>query len=328
VSGRRAGAGYRSTVIAVVASLVAALLYAVASVLQHRSAVAAPARHSMRPGLLAHLAVQPLWLAGIGADGLAFVMQFVALGHGPLVVVQPLLVTGLLFALPLGAVVSGGRVHAGELWGAGAVVIGLALLLGAANPGTGRQNMALISWLILGLATGVPAAVLCVAAARWRRARPALLATAAGVVYGLTAALAKTSAHLLGQGVGHFVGSWQPWAMIPAGALGMVLCQSAFQAGALKASLPLLTAVDPLVSIVVGIVAFHEQVSQHPLGVALEVSAGAILILGIVALGRSPLVALDDDVAAAPPMAGNVTAASGRGGPGPGSERSTHGGHR
>ena len=321
------------------ASLVAALLYAVASVLQHRSAVVAPAKHSLRPGLLTHLAVQPLWLAGIGADGLAFVMQFIALGHGPLVIVQPLLVTGLLFALPLGAVVSGGRVHASEIWGAGAVVIGLALLLGTASPGTGRQNMALISWLILGSATLVPVAILCLAAGRWRGARPALLATAAGVVYGLTAALAKTSAHLLGLGVGHFVGSWQPWAMIPGGILGMVLCQSAFQAGPLKASLPLLTAVDPLVSVVIGIVAFHEQVSQHPLGVALEISASAVLIIGILALGRSPLVALEDeDVPAAGgdpagggvptgggiPAADRVSAAEG----GPGSERSAHGGHR
>jgi drug/metabolite transporter (DMT)-like permease len=313
-------------VIAVVASLVAALLYAAASVLQHRSAVAAPARHSMRPGLLTHLAVQPLWLAGIACDGLAFVMQFIALGHGPLVVVQPLLVTGLLFALPLGAVVSGGRVHGGEIWGAGAVVVGLALLLGAADPGTGHQNMALISWLILGSATLVPVGVLCLAASRWRGARPALLASAAGVVYGLTAALAKTSAHLLGLGIGHFVGSWQPWAMIPGGILGMVLCQSAFQAGTLKASLPLLTAVDPLVSIVIGIVAFHEQVSQHPLGVALEVSAGAVLVLGILALGRSPLIALDSE----PPTAGNVTVAAGRANPSSDPEtpeRSAHGAH-
>jgi len=321
VSGRRAAAGYRAKVIAVVASLLAALLYAIASVLQHRSAVAAPVRHSMRPGLLAHLAVQPVWLAGIAADGLAFVMQFIALGHGPLVVVQPLLVTGLLFALPLGAVVSGGRVHGGELWAAGAVVVGLALLLGAANPGTGRQDMAPISWLILGLATLVPVGILCLAAGRWRGARPALLATAAGVVYGLTAALAKTSAHLLGRGVGHFAGSWQPWALIPGGILGMVLCQSAFQAGTLKASLPLLTAVDPLVSIVIGIVAFHEQVSQHPLGVALEISAGAVLVLGVLALGRSPLIALDDEG----PASEGVAAGAGQT---PGSERSAHGGHR
>jgi len=156
----------------------------------------------------------------------------------------------------------------------------------------------------------------------------------------LTAALAKTSAHLLGRGVGHFVGSWEPWAMIPGGLLGMVLCQSAFQAGELKASLPLLTAVDPLVSIVIGIVAFHEQVSQHPLGVALEISAGAVLIIGILALGRSPLVAPGDEGATAgggrdPAGAGDAGAEGVPAGPavragegGQGSERSAHGGHR
>ena len=54
-------------------------------------------------GLLTRLVTKPLWLAGIAADGLAFVFQFVALGHGSLILVQPLLVSGLLFALPLGA---------------------------------------------------------------------------------------------------------------------------------------------------------------------------------------------------------------------------------
>ena len=280
--------------IAVVLSLLAALLFAVASVLQQRAAVAAPTDHSMRPRLLTHLLGEPWWLGGVAADGLAFIVQFIALGHGPLVVVQPLLVSGLLFALPLGAWLSGARIEARELWAGAAVVVGLAALLLSANPGDGRPDARSGAWAVMLVATIAPIAILAVAAARRPAWRASLLATAAGCLYGLTAALTKATAHLLGLGVGHVLSSWQPYALIPAGVLGMVLCQSAFQAGPLRASLPLLTAVDPLVSIAIGITAFHEHVSQDPFRVLVEIVGVAVMIAGIGALGRSPLIAPDD----------------------------------
>src|SRR6202011_2170047 len=89
--------------VAISCALFSSLLYALASVLQHRAAIAQPQDKSLHLGLLARLVTKPLWLAGIAADGLGFVFQFVALGHGSLILVQPLLVSGLLFALPLGA---------------------------------------------------------------------------------------------------------------------------------------------------------------------------------------------------------------------------------
>lgn len=281
-------------VIAVAASLVAALLYAGASVLQHRSARAAPAERSMRLGLLGGLLAEPWWLAGMAADGAAFGMQFIALGHGPLVVVQPMLVSGLLFALPLGAIVSHRRIRATDLWGAAAVVVGLAALLVSADPSAGQADVSASRWAVLAVATLVPVGVLCLAALRWPAAKAGLLASAAAVCYGLTAALAKTSAHLLGTGVGHALASWQPYALLPVGLLGMVLCQSAFQAGPLRASLPLLSAVDPLVSIAIGVGAFSEHVAQDPLRVTAEVLGTVVMVAGVLSLGRSPLVALSD----------------------------------
>jgi glucose uptake protein GlcU len=74
----------------------------------------------------------------------------------------------------------------------------------------------------------------------------------------------------------------------------MVLCQSAFQAGPLAESLPLLTAVDPVVSIMIGVLAFHETVGHEPGRVALEVIGTAVMIVGVLLLGRSPLVLLED----------------------------------
>ena len=82
-------------------ALAAALLFALGTVLQQKAALDEPPVGSSS-GLLLRIARRPVWLAGIAADGLGFVTPAAALGTGDLAVVQPLLVTTLVFALPLG----------------------------------------------------------------------------------------------------------------------------------------------------------------------------------------------------------------------------------
>jgi len=279
-------------------SLVAALLYATASVLQHRAAVEAPREQSLRVGLLGYLARQPWWVAGVAADAGGFIAQFLALGHGPLVIVQPLLVSGLLFALPLGAALSHRRITTRELWAAAAVVVGLAALLVAANPEQGHVDATGAAWTGLLLATLVPAALLIVAAVRVPSLKPALLATSAGVIYGLTAALTKVTAHQLGNGITHALTGWQLYILVAVGVVGMVLTQSAFQAGPLKASLPALTVADPVVSVLIGMTAFHEHVDQTPLRLAVALAGGIVMVGGVVAL--APQIAEDREPVAPP----------------------------
>ena len=262
-----------------VISLGSALLYAVASVLQQRAAVAVPAHASMRLGLLVQLFRRPLWLMGVGADWGGYGLQFLALDRGSLVLVQPLLVTGLLFALPLGAAMSRRRLRAGEWLG-----------------DRGRPAASNEVWGLLLLLTVAPAAVLALAARGPQGPRrAALLAASAGVLYGLTAALTKASAHLLDGGVGHALGAWQPYALVAAGALGMLVSQSAFQAGPLTASLPMLTVVDPVVSILIGALAFAEGIETSATAIILEVLSLLTMTVGVFLLARSPLVSQPDD---------------------------------
>ena len=281
-------------VVAVAAALGAALLYAVASVLQHRAALEAPAEQSMRIGLLARLIGKPWWLAGVAADIAAFGLQFLALGYGALAVVQPLLVSGLLFALPLGAWVSGRKVTARELRWALLTVAGLAVLLVCANPSAGHADLPGRVWALVVAAVLIPSAAILLVADRMPASRPALLSVAAGALYAFTAALAKTVAHDLGEGVTRALSSWQLYALIPAGLVGMLIVQSAFQAGPLRASLPSLTAVDPVVSIAIGVLAFHEHVGDSALQLIAEATGLAALVIGVLALARSPIVALED----------------------------------
>lgn len=275
----------------VAAALGAALLYAVASVLQHHSASGQPHEHTLRIRLLARLALRPLWVAGIVADVGAYALQFYALGRGSLVLVQTLLVSGILFALPLGAALRRGRLTLVEWGGAAATVAGLALFLVMASPTAGRDHASVAAWGVILGATLVPAGLMV----GWGGPGPgvrraALLAGATGMAYGLTAALTKATAQLLDHGVTHLLTGWQTYALVLVGATSLLTAQSAFQAGPLRASLPILTVVDPVVSIVIGALGFGEGISvagPHP-----ELEALGLMILagGVFLLARSPLV--------------------------------------
>jgi drug/metabolite transporter (DMT)-like permease len=274
---------------AVLAALGAAVLYALASVLQQRAAAEQPVERALRVGLLMGLVRRRMWLAGIGADIAAFVLQFVALAHGSLVLVQPLLVSGLLFAVPLSVALDRRRPRAVDWTGSALVVAGLTLFLVVAQPGRGRADISGNAWALLLLLTVMPAVL---AALGGRAARGALsaglLATSGGVIYGASAALTKAVGHLLDGGVVHALSAWQPYALVVLGLGGMIIVQSAFQAGPLAWSLPTLTVVDPVVSILIGAVAFGEHVATGPFSSILEVVGLTAVMAGVFALALSP----------------------------------------
>src|SRR5207248_4278792 len=136
--------------IAAAAALGSALCYAVASVLQQRAAAAEPFDEAPKPALLLRLVRQPLWLAGLATDGLAYLLQFVALGHGSIVLVQLLLVSGLLFALPLGALIARCPISRSDVLAGGLVVVGLATFLTVAAPARGRADAPTATWVAVG----------------------------------------------------------------------------------------------------------------------------------------------------------------------------------
>jgi hypothetical protein len=94
-------------------------------------------------------------------------------------------------------------------------------------------------------------------------------------------------------GLGHLFTDWPLYAMIAAGALGMFLTQAALNAGRLIAAQPGLTLSDPLISVLWGALAFHEQVRQGWF-VPSEVTCAAVIVAGVVVLARSPLLTADD----------------------------------
>lgn len=274
---------------AVLLALGSALGYAIASVLQQRAAGTVPEDHALSLRLLWRLLHRPMWLAGLAADWGAFGFQAAALGVGSLLVVQPLLAAGLLFALPLGAAWAGRRLTAADWAAAATLSVGLTVFLLVGNPTGGRDTAAIGSWLIVAAAVGPLIVAALIAGARARGARRALyLAAVTGLAYGITGALTKSAVHELGQGLGTFLTSWEPYAALALAGIGTLASQSAFQAGALEASLPTLTVLEPILSAVIGVTLFSETIAAAGL---LEWSAVGVsvvlMVVGVLALARS-----------------------------------------
>ena len=80
---------------------------------------------------------RPAWIAGLLTAGVGLVLHAVALAHGQLAVVQPLLVSGMLFALPVSALLERRRPSGVEWLWALILVAGLAAFLVAARPSAG-----------------------------------------------------------------------------------------------------------------------------------------------------------------------------------------------
>jgi drug/metabolite transporter (DMT)-like permease len=277
----------------VLLSLASAVAYGVAAVLQHRAAAKEPSDELMRLGLVATLARQPLWLAGNALDGVGFLLQFLALRRGSLTLVEPLLVLSLVVALPVAARLEHQRVSRSALLSVVAIAVGLALFLGAGQPGAGHPHASTQAWMVLSALV----AVFCVGTvlARNKTKSPqqgaVLLALGSGVAFGYAAALSEGIGHLLDHGVLHTLSSWEPYALLVAGAAALLLTQGAFHAGALRLSLPTLTVAQPLVAIAISLVFFGEHIATSGVAIGLEV-VGLILITGgVFSIAQTPQIA-------------------------------------
>jgi drug/metabolite transporter (DMT)-like permease len=206
-------------VLAVVAALGASVLYALASVFQQREAERQPAAMALRLSLVTKLARRPMWILGMVADAGALGLQVVALWRGLLVVVQPLLVVGLLFALPLRAHLAHRHLRPRDWLGAVLTTVGLGAFLVVSNPGPGHTNARTSMWILI-LATSAAATAILIVIAHDSTPRRKALAygSAAGVVYGVTAALIKTVAHFFADSFARPFTSWQLYVLVAAGA--------------------------------------------------------------------------------------------------------------
>jgi drug/metabolite transporter (DMT)-like permease len=268
-------------------ALAAAFFFALGLVLQEKAASEQPPG-SVGAGFLTRLARQPVWLLGLCMQGVGFVAQAIALGVGRMVVVQPLLVASIVFALPLSRAIEKRRVERAEVVGAALVTGGLGALLVFSKPSAGDDDASLMSWaLIGGGAVGVAVLLFALARGRSSTVRAGLLGSAGGILFGLAAALTKATVSLLDEGVGAVLWDWHVYALVIISVAAFWLEQAGLQTGALAPAVATTMAFDPLSSLVFGIVLFEEALHESAAGYTISLLSLAVALVGLVILARA-----------------------------------------
>lgn len=276
-------------------ALLAALLFAVAGAAEQQAASrvlpSGPGgrdrvRHALR--LAANLVRNPLWAAGWAADGLGFAVQAGAVHVGSLSVVQPLLVTTLLFSLPFAALGGRRRPRWTDWAGAAAACTGLGLVLSGrradATADVHQARLLVMGLLVVAVAGGL------VLASRATRARAVYQSVAAGMMFGLAAAFNKlVGDSLASHGIAGTATYWASYVLLVVSLTGLALQQVAFSAGSLPATMAALTITDPLVSYLLGVFGFGEHAPQGVMAVSGVLAGVVLLSTGIGLLARSPL---------------------------------------
>ena len=228
------------------------------------------------------------WVVGTGIAAVAFALHAFALHEGQLTLVQPLLATMVLFAIPASRALNGTGVTSAELAWAALLVLGLTAFFAAADPVRQSTAAADVGPAILTAALAAVIVGLCIGLARRRPGgqAAALLGAAAGIAFAGVAALVKAATNLLAHGVDALIGSWQLYVLLGVGVIGIGLSQLAYRTGPLSASLPALNSMNLLASVVIGAVVFDEHFRTGAVPTAIEVLALAIAALATVELSR------------------------------------------
>ncbi len=254
-----------ATAYSIVLALVAAFLFACGSAAQQAEAASV----GEGDALLATLIRRPVWWVGLAGDLGGYAFQAWALALGPVLVVQPLIVAALLFALPIAALLNHTRVTVTEWVYAGVLAVALAVFLIAGRPTDGLADAPGSAWLPALVAVGVVAAVttgLGLVRALPGGARALSFGAASGVLFGVATVLTKPV--LTSYEHSEFVANtlrlftdWRLYVLVLCGLGAMYLQQRAFQPAPISASLPAITLAEPVCAAVLGAAVLDESVT-------------------------------------------------------------------
>jgi drug/metabolite transporter (DMT)-like permease len=270
--------------------LASACMLGVGFVLQQHAAERAPVSDLLRFRLLWDLAHSRLWLGGIACMVVGQLLGTVALAAGDLSQVEPLLVTNLLFAMALARRLSGQRLGASGWEGVLVLSGGVAAFSLAGRPSGGTADAdPFRRWLVIGLVVGLALILVVFARHLPLFEEPPLLAAAAGALYGLQDALTRVSSGIFGHaGITGLLVHWEPYALVALAVTGLMLVQSAFEAGPLRLSLPTRTATEPRVGIGCGIGFLGDRLETGAVALTWEAIGLVAIVTGVFLLARHP----------------------------------------
>ncbi|MCI3150882.1 hypothetical protein ELQ39_03710 [Streptomyces sp. GB4-14] len=295
--------------LSVLLSFVSAVAYAGGAIVQEQVALSSSGARQYAP------LRRPAWWAAVALNGLGALLHVVALAYGPLSLVQPLGALTIVFALPMAALFVGRKAGATAWRGALMATVGLAGLLALVGA-SGAQSLDGPQRVAAAVGTAAAVVTLMVAARAVHRhpaVRSILLATAAGVAFGMSSVFTKTVAVDWTGGVS--AGDLPSLGVIGVLATaGMLLSQASYRGAGLTAPLATLTVVNPVVAAAVGITMFGETFRHGTTGTALALSCGVVAAGGLILLTTERLAREGAArTAPVPVAAGSVPVAAGSG---------------
>jgi drug/metabolite transporter (DMT)-like permease len=272
-----------------VLALCAAFAAALGAAFQDREISSFSDQQSKGFRLLVAAVRRPLWWLGLAVMLGAPVFQYLALRVGNLTQVQPMLTTELLFILAIIVVTHHQHPGTPEWLGAGGIVAGLTIFLVVAGSSGDRSTISL-GWTLAITATGLVLVAIFWGFSRlisgWARA--ALLGAAAATCFAYQATMTQIVA---GVSITRILTQPALLGLAVAGTSGFLFFEHALRAGHIAASRAAMVIVDPLLSIVIGITAFHDFVRHAPIDLVLELVGLAALVAGAWRLATAPLIA-------------------------------------
>ena len=274
-------------------ALGAALFIAFGDVIQQRSAHEVTDEPVGHVDLFLRLLRDRQWWLGslLGAAG--FGLQAAALGFGSVLLVQALLVTSMLFALPLSARFAGRRITGTQWAWALALTVAIAVVVTEGNPVQGQSRGGLQTWAWVVLVLG-SALALCLVGARASSGTPlaaVMLGLVSGSLWGVFAVLTKGIVGELDSGTWAIfrIPEIYAWAVVAVAATA--LQQSAFRAGSMAAALPAGAVSEPLVGSILGVVVLGETFHPGRSGWITLVLAVVVMVIATAALARGQAIA-------------------------------------
>jgi drug/metabolite transporter (DMT)-like permease len=274
---------------AAVLAISAAVSFAFAATLWQRASMASGIGPGQGKAFL-RLLTNWVWLIGLGAQITGVLLQAAALDRGRVSIIQPLLVTTVVWALPLGYVLTNQTVTRRHGLGAVTVVVGLAVFASFGDPAAGVDDAPTSDWIAAYLVVGaVCVGVLLFARRGGRSAKAAVYGTVAGILYGVSAVLMKPVVERLH--TDGFVGvleNWELWMMAVTGIGGFYVQQISLAAGRLATSVATTSVANPVVSVLLGALVLQERLDKTPPWHAVvAIGALAMALLGAVIIATA-----------------------------------------
>jgi drug/metabolite transporter (DMT)-like permease len=272
-------------------TLVAAMLAGTGFVLQQHAAEQAPKSYFLRLRLITTLLHRPRWLAGVAVMAAGQLLSAWAIGHVALSLAEPLLTSSLIFALALAVPLSGQRLRMAEVGGAVLLSGGVAALSVARSAGPPTESFGSFAAWPAAVGIAVVAAGFLVAGLRHSGPqRATMTGAAAGLIFGISDALTRRAVEILDhQSLLILLAGWPAYTLVAASLAGFWLMESAFNAAPLHASLPAITAAEPVAGMLLGVVVFGDVVHVSAGMLILQGAGLAALVLGVVLVARAPV---------------------------------------